>query len=59
MLAACLFFSVFDALLKILSNTFSLGELSVARFGFGLVAAFPILIRQKLQPTRRDFFFCY
>ena len=57
MLAACLFFSVFDALFKILSNTFSLGELSVARFGFGLVATFPILIRQKLQPTRRDFFF--
>jgi drug/metabolite transporter (DMT)-like permease len=57
MLSACLFFSVFDALTKVLSNTFSLGELGVARFGFGLLVTFPILIRQNLRPNRRDFFF--
>lgn len=56
MLSACLFFSVFDAVTKVLSNTFSLGELGVARFGFGLLVTFPILIRKKLRPKRRDLF---
>ncbi len=56
MLGACLFFSVFDALIKVLSNTYSLGELGVARFGFGLLVTFPVLIRQKLRLNRRDLF---
>lgn len=55
MLAASGSLAIFDGLTKYLAAFFSAGEIALVRFGFGALAMFPFVLRQKVWFGRRDF----
>lgn len=57
MLEACIFFAVFDSLLKYLANSFTLGEIALARFGLGALLLFPSFLQQRVSIRRKDFLY--
>jgi len=54
MLAASGSLAIFDGLTKYLAAFFAAGEIALVRFGFGALAMFPFLLRQKVWFGRRD-----
>ena len=56
MLTASVFFAIFDALAKYLTSSFSVGEIALARFAFGLILTFHTLFNEKSWLEKRDFF---
>ena len=56
MLAASVFFAVFDALAKYLTSSFSAGEIVFARFAFGVLMTFHTLFKEKSWLEKCDFF---
>ena len=56
MLTASVFFAIFDALAKYLTSSFSVGEIALARFAFGLLLTFHTLFNEKSWFEKRDFF---
>jgi len=57
MLTASVFFAIFDALAKYLTNSFSVGEITFARFAFGLLMTFHTLFKEESWIEKRDFCF--
>jgi len=56
MLAASVFFAVFDVLAKYLTSSFPVAEIAIARFAFGLLMTFHTLFNEKSWLEKRDFF---
>jgi len=54
MLAASGSLAIFDGLTKYLAAFFAAGEIALVRFGFGALAMFPFVLRQKVWFGRRD-----
>jgi drug/metabolite transporter (DMT)-like permease len=56
MLAASVFFAVFDALAKYLTSSFPVAEIAIVRFAFGVLMTFHTLFKEKSWLDKRDFF---
>ena len=57
LLASCIFFAVFDSLIKYLLDSFTMGQIAFVRFGFGALMMLPALMKQRFGITRQDFFY--
>jgi drug/metabolite transporter (DMT)-like permease len=57
MLASCIFFAVFDSLIKYLVGSFTIGQIAFVRFSFGALIMLPTLLGKRPGINRRDFFY--